>query len=147
MSEHTQLQHESKDGNRFQFVSHRSDSPFLPVGQLKELHDFRPELVDFVIDQTRTEAAHRRTRQTRVDLYILVERLAGLVAGGIICAAALAAIVYLAMNNHETTATALTAGLTALAGVFVFYRRSHSPEQQPQQAAPRRPRGSKRGSK
>ena len=42
-------------------VSHTElDSPVLDVNALERLHQFRPDIVDFVIEQTRAEAENRR---------------------------------------------------------------------------------------
>lgn len=50
----------SKTGHQLTVHSQDSDALILPVPQLQALHDFRPDLVDLVVQETRLEAAHRR---------------------------------------------------------------------------------------
>jgi uncharacterized membrane protein len=39
---------------------HSSDAPSLPVHQMQQLHQFRPDLIDQFWDETKKEADHRR---------------------------------------------------------------------------------------
>lgn len=71
----------SKDGDQLTVHSQESDAPILPVPQLKELQDFRPDLVDFVIDQTQQEAEHRRKQASRINIFVFIERLLGQLLG------------------------------------------------------------------
>ena len=84
MAKHTQVKAQNPNGNSLQLTQHETDSPVLPVAQLEQLQAFRPDLVDWVRDQTENESVARRTRQSRVDFFIFVERIAGLVAGTLI---------------------------------------------------------------
>ena len=60
-------------------VLHQSetDSPALPVAQLEKLHDFRPDIVDWVKDQTQIEAEHRRSQNSRINMFVFIERILG----------------------------------------------------------------------
>lgn len=52
---------EDANGTREVALSHVStDAPLLPVRDLAELHNFRPELVDKVVEWTEIEGKHRR---------------------------------------------------------------------------------------
>jgi len=43
-------------GDELTLHAQDTDAPILPVASLEHLHEFRPDLVDFVITQTATEA-------------------------------------------------------------------------------------------
>lgn len=51
----------SSAGNEVTLHQQETDAPILPIAQLERLHSFRPDLVDFVVDETRNEAQHRRS--------------------------------------------------------------------------------------
>ncbi|MGB9094830.1 MAG: hypothetical protein WCB93_12010, partial [Gallionella sp.] len=67
-----------RDGNSELTLSeHETDSPIVPVAQLERLHVFKPEAVDWVINQTQIEAEHRRKETSRINGYIFAEHLIG----------------------------------------------------------------------
>lgn len=52
---------EAADGTKSLALSHvNTDAPLLPVAELAALHNFRPDLVDKVIELTEVEGKHRR---------------------------------------------------------------------------------------
>lgn len=69
MAKQHQVRAKSANGSELAVSSHDSDSPILPVAQLEKLHSFRPDLVDFVVEQTKIEAEDRRARTKRVDTF------------------------------------------------------------------------------
>ncbi|MGL5092846.1 MAG: hypothetical protein ACRC8B_18260 [Aeromonas sobria] len=85
MAKQHQVRAKSANGSELAVSSHDSDSPILPVAQLEKLHSFRPDLVDFVVEQTKIEAEDRRARTKRVDRYILTERLFGMICSVLVC--------------------------------------------------------------
>ena len=118
MAKHTQVKAQNPNGNSLQLTQHETDSPVLPVAQLEQLQAFRPDLIDWVRDQT--EAVARRTRQSRVDIFIFVERIAGLVAGTIISCLGMGAAIFLALNDQATVACVIGGGtLVGLVTVLV----------------------------
>lgn len=135
MGKHTQLQAKSPNGDQLQLTAHDTDSPVLPVAQLKALHEFRPDLVDWVTKQTEEEARFRRTRQTRVDGYIFAERILGQVTGALIAGLGLGIACYLAVNGHEGVAMAVGGGtLVSIVAVLVSGRKP-SPKATPRDGA------------
>ena len=52
MAKHTQVKAQNQNGNSLQLTQHETDSPVLPVAQLEQLQAFRPDLIDWVRDQT-----------------------------------------------------------------------------------------------
>jgi hypothetical protein len=120
MAKHTHVKAQNQNGNSLQLTQHETDSPVLPVAQLEQLHAFRPDLVDWVKDQTEQEAVSRRERINRVDMFILIERLSGLVAGLIISCIGIGAAVYLALNGQPAVASVIGGGtLVGLVAVLV----------------------------
>jgi uncharacterized membrane protein len=57
----------NKKGHELSIQQHESNCPILPVPQLEQLQNFKPEAVDWVISQTQIEAEHRRTQVTTVN--------------------------------------------------------------------------------
>ena len=58
-------------------AQHETDSPIIPVARLERRHQFKPEAVDWVIQQTQIQAEHRRREDRRINSFILVERFVG----------------------------------------------------------------------
>ncbi|MGL4449095.1 MAG: hypothetical protein ACRCYV_10085 [Aeromonas sp.] len=85
MAKQQQLRAKNTNGDELAVSSHESDSPILPVAQLEQLNKFRPDLVDFVVEQTTLEARHRRERGDRVDKYVFWERMFGMTCAVLVC--------------------------------------------------------------
>ena len=125
MAKHTQVKAQNHNGNSLQLTQHETDSPVLPVAQLEQLHAFRPDLVDWVRDQTENEAVARRERTVRIDTFILIERVAGLVAGTLISCVGIGAAVFLAIHEQATVACVIGGGtLVGLVTVLVQGKKS-----------------------
>lgn len=67
----------NKNGDQLTVHAQETDALVLPVPQLEHLHQFRPDLVDFVIEETRLEARHRREQDSKINTFIFVERIFG----------------------------------------------------------------------
>ena len=103
-------------------VLHQSetDSPALPVAQLEKLHDFRPDIVDWVKDQTQIEAEHRRSQNSRINMFVFIERILGQIFAFLIGIVGVWGGGYVAMHNQPWAgATISTAAITGLAVVFI----------------------------
>ena len=57
--------------------SHETDSPVIPVVQLEQLHQFRPDKVDWIFQQTQIEAEFRRSEIKRVNKFSFVGVILG----------------------------------------------------------------------
>lgn len=121
-------------GDNLHVTQHESDSPILPVAQLERLHQFRPDLVDWVVNQTTAEANTRWARQRTTDCYIFVERISGLVFGFVIAIAGFCASVYLAMNGHDGVAFVVGGGI--LVGIVAVLVKGRPGGVKPQPATP-----------
>jgi hypothetical protein len=99
---------------------HESDSPLLPVAQLERLHEFRPDLVDWVIQQTQIEAEHRRRIDTRVNRYVFTERMAGQILAFVLGVSGVGGGGYIALNGQPWAGVAIaSAMITCLAVAFL----------------------------
>lgn len=90
----------NKDGDEVTVHSQETDSPVLPVPQLERLHGFRPDLVDFVIEQTKLEAEHRRMQDSRVNTFIFIERVLGQVGAVVLAGLGIGGGIYAGLNGQ-----------------------------------------------
>lgn len=110
----------NKDGHQVSIQQHETDCPILPIPQLEQLQQFKPEAVDWIITQTQIEAEHRRTVTLRVNNFTFIERILGQLfafgigMAGVICGS------YVALKGQPTAGGIIaTAALAGLAGVFL----------------------------
>ena len=97
-----------------------TDSPVIPVAQLERLQQFKPEAVDWVIQQTQIEAEFRRTENKRTNGFIFIERILGQVFAFLIGTGGIAAGGYVAVNGQPWAgATIASIAITGLAVVFL----------------------------
>jgi hypothetical protein len=131
----TEIEHQSREGDRFHVTSQDTDSPVLPVAQLKALSEFRPDLVDWVLNRTDEEARHRRERQKRIDVFIFVERVGGLAGGIVIAVLGLGLSAYLALHGAEATASIVGGGTLAsiVYTIVTGRKKAHPPDTTPQE--------------
>jgi len=100
-----------------------TDSPIIPVAQLERLHQFKPEAVDWVIQQTQIEAEYRRAENKRTNGFIFTERLLGQIFAFLIGIVAIAAGAYVAVNGQPWAGTTIASlAITGLAVVFLTGR-------------------------
>lgn len=118
-SKNTQVK--AKHQDRELSVSHtQTDSPLLDVYSLERLHQMRPELVDFVIEQTKLEAEHRRQSDSKVINFTFIERLGALLLGALVGTGSIGGAIYAAILGFETLAGIIaTVGLGSLAVAFL----------------------------
>lgn len=113
----------NKDGHELSIQQHETDWPILPVPQLEQLHKFKPEAVDWVIQQTQIEAEHRRSETIKINKYTFVERILGQIFAFIIGVVGVGGGSYVAVNGQpEAGGVIATAALTGLAVVFLTGR-------------------------
>lgn len=113
-----------QDGGHLTVSQHETDSPIIPVAQLERLHQFKPEAVDWVIEQTQIEAEHRRAEDKRINTYTFVERTLGQVFAFIIGLSGVAGGAWVAIHEQPWAgATIASLALTGLAVVFLTGRR------------------------
>ncbi len=89
-------------------------------------------MVDWVIKRTEDEASGRRKREKRVDQFIFVERIGGLVGGIVISALGLSIAAYLALNGAQKVAGIIGGGtLVSIVSIIVTGRKRSPPPSKP----------------
>lgn len=118
MSRQTQINSKSKD-HELTVHDHQTDSPLLPIPQIERLHAIRPDKVDWVFEQTESEALARRKEAHRVNTFIFFERILGVVFAFLLGAGGLAGSIWLAGQGKEIAASAI-GGVTLVSLVSAF---------------------------
>lgn len=121
VSKHTTAKVNSdKNGHQLSFQQHETDCPILPIPQLEQLHKFKPEAVDWVIQQTQIESEHRRTETIKVNWFTFIEHIIAQLFAFLIGMAGIGGGVYVALHGEPTAGAAIAgSALAGLAGVFI----------------------------
>jgi len=106
-------------GHEFTVQDHETDSPIVPIAQLEQLHQFRPDRVDWIFEQTELEAKSRRAEDQRINTFVFVERLFGTVCAFILGCGGLLGSIWLAHDGHEFAAASI-GGVTLVSLVSAF---------------------------
>ncbi|MGL4408268.1 MAG: hypothetical protein ACRCTU_07750 [Zoogloea sp.] len=117
-SKAVQARARNRNGDELTLQAHESDALTLPVEQLERLHNFRPDLVDFVITQTQAEAEHRRRNDTCVNRFIFIERITGQLAAVFVAALGIGGGIYAGLHGEPVlggTIASITIGTLAVA--------------------------------
>ena len=114
---HTNARVTNPDGGELSVSHTTTDSPILPAANLKQLQEIDPSLVPWVVKQTETEANHRRAQTQRINTFVFIERIAGVIIGGFVAIAGLGISAYVAIQGHDVTASII--GGTTLVGMVV----------------------------
>lgn len=97
-----------------------SDAPLLPIAGLERLHQIRPDRVDWVFEQTQIEAETRRKEQTRINTFIFIERMVGILGAILIGTGGIVGSVQLGLAGHDWLAGTLgTVTIGTLAVAFL----------------------------
>jgi uncharacterized membrane protein len=101
-----------------------TDSPIIPVPQLERLHAFKPEAVDWVLQQTQIEAETRRSEIRRINLFTFIERVLGQIFGLLIGLSGIFGGGYIALHGEPWAGVSI-AGVTigSLAIAFITGRK------------------------
>jgi hypothetical protein len=100
MARAVRAQATNRNGDQLTVHSQETDALVLPVQQLEQLHSFRPDLVDFVIEETRLEASHRRKQDSRVDWFIFVERVLGQIGAMVVALLGIGGGIYAGLHGE-----------------------------------------------
>lgn len=97
-----------------------SDSPLLPIEQLERLQSFRPDLIDWVVEQTTKEAEHRRSETSKINRFVFIERLVGQALALVIGSGGVVGGSYVALSGEPTAGAAIaTVTIGTLAVAFL----------------------------
>lgn len=106
-----------------ELVEQTEDTPLPSAVELERLHSFRPDLIDQCVTMIQEENIHRRKRLNKVDWMVFAERMLALILVGAISVAAFVISYYLAMANHEATASVVTGGTLAMIVAAILKRK------------------------
>lgn len=113
-----------RDG-QFEVQQHETDSPIFPVAQLERLASFRPDMVDFVRDQTKIEADNRRSENHRVNTLVFIERMSGQLFAFAMGICGIIGGIFTAIRGHENAGIAISVvSIGTLAVVFITKKRN-----------------------
>ena len=101
MSRQTTARVKNRSGSEMVVQDNHSDAPLLPIDGIERLYAIRPDRVDWVFDQTQIEAETRRTEQKRVNTFVFVERMAGMVSALLIGVSGIGGGIYAALQGHD----------------------------------------------
>lgn len=125
-------QAKNSDGDELILHADSTELPVVPVRYLRDLHDFRPDLVDVVVAEVRAEAESRRDRQKTVNRYIFVERIFARLCALLIGAGGLFAGTYLgAIGAEWLGGVVVSVSLGTLALAFLGFRKTSESRRQP----------------
>lgn len=138
----------NKDGHQLSLNHTSTDSPLLPAENLRQLKEINPDIVDWVLEQTVIEAQSRRGQERRVEWFIFIERMSGVLMGGFIAALGFVVGAYLIINGHDWAGVTLCGTtLTTIVAVLVtkeFNKKASAQKvEAPTKATPRKPRNKK----
>lgn len=98
-------------------------APIIPIVQLEQLHSFKPDAVDWVIQQTQIEAEHRRKEGKRINTFVFIEKLIGQIFALLIGMAGIVGGSYVAIQNQPWAGgTIASLAITGLAAVLLTGR-------------------------
>ena len=139
-SNHTNLQASGPQGQQLSVQHTSTDSPILPAANLQQLQQIDPALVQWVVNQTEIEASHRRRENARVNTFVFIERVSGVVAGAGVAVLGFLVGAYLVMNGHEWAGVALCGStLATIVAVLVTKQSASKPEAADSTSKPKRP--------
>lgn len=121
VSKNTQVKARNTKGEEIHLSQSQIDSPILDVNSLERMHQFRPDLVDFVIQQTAAEAEHRRKETSCIHKFTFIERMGGLFVSVLICSFGIWGSIY--AFDHGSEKLAMTIATVCIGTLAVAYLR------------------------
>ena len=108
-SKSTHIKARNPLGDELQLSHNQTDSPILDVAALEQLQQFRPDIVDFVIEQTRREAEYRRRIDNRITWFTFIERMGGILLAFAVCTFGIFGSIWAANQGHGKLAITIAA--------------------------------------
>ncbi|MFA7496950.1 MAG: hypothetical protein WCY67_11675 [Acidithiobacillus sp.] len=113
-----------KDGE-LSVAQNVTDTPLLPVDDFERLNTFKPAAIDWVLEETSSEADHRRRETHRVNTFVFIERIIGQIFAFLIGISGVVGGACVATRGQPWAGVSIsTAALTGLAVVFIKGRSS-----------------------
>ena len=115
---HTQVRADKKE---LVVSSTSTDAPILPIQQLERLNEFAPKKVDWVFDETETEAGHRRSENSKLNERVHKERMTSLWLAGAIAIAGMVMATICASIGREIVGSVIGGvTLSLVVSSFIF---------------------------
>lgn len=134
----------TNEGNTFHVQHTSTDSPILPAANLAQLAELDPSLVDFVVEETKKEAAHRRKQESRINAFVFAERISGVVIGALLAFFVFGFGAYLILQGHDAAGLGLCGGgLVSIVALFVNRQNNLAEQAKQPQTPAKRPRTTK----
>jgi len=122
-SKNTRISAKNRTGNEVSLSHSQTDSPIIDVASLERLQSFRPDLVDFVKEQTQKEAQWRRENESRIVWFTFIERIGGILLAFAVCAFGVFGSIWAADHGHEKLAMTIAAVCIGTLAVAYLKRR------------------------
>lgn len=134
MASNTSIQTKNRNGESISLHHTQTDSPILPVASLRQLHEFRPDLVDFVVQQTKIESEERRKQNSKINNFIFIEHILGIIFAFLIVLFGIGVGTYLIINEHGWEGVAVMGTpLITIVGMFLEGKRRKSRSEREEQ--------------
>ena len=134
----TQLQATDRDGKMVSVQHTSTDMPILPAENIAKLYSIDPQIVTFVMEQTKAEAEARRAESTRINRFVFMERISGVVMGGIVALAAFLIGAYVILQGHDVAGVSLCGvSLVGIVSVIVTRQSGKNGKGEPPKPPPK----------
>ena len=97
----------------------------MPVSQIVELQKIRPDIVDFIVKETELEADFRRKKVGKINGYIALERVLGVLCALVLGLAGIVGGGYVAIKGHDWVG--VTISTTTIGTLAVAFLKRKSP--------------------
>ena len=117
-NEHTSL---SGDSDGFRLSSTKTDAPILPIEQMRRLHQFAPEKLDWIFEHTQKEAEERREVTREVNSLIFQREKRGMWQAFMVAVIGIIGACFCAYLGSEIAACVIGGfSLTLITSAFIF---------------------------
>jgi uncharacterized membrane protein len=107
---------------------HDTDSPLLPIEHIERLNQINPDHVKWLLDQTQAEAEHRRVQESRINVFVFIERVGGLIFAAVTGLSGMVGGAYVVLHGSPWAGVSIaTATIGTLAVAFIYGRKGKSP--------------------
>jgi len=108
------------EDSAFLLQNRDTDSPMLPVDEMERLHSFRPDVIDWILEQTEIEAENRRQARRETTRKLIFERRLGQILGFLIGVVGVIGGAYVAVKGSSTAGGIIaTSAICTLAMAFL----------------------------
>jgi len=96
-----------------------TDSPIIPIAHIERMHNFRPDLVDWIVSETSKEAENRRSQQVYVNKSVTRINIIGQFMAFTIGMTAIIGGIFATLQGYPSALWLSGTAITALAVAFL----------------------------